>query len=379
MCYQFCLIVLIVVGLSANCSAQKNPVDVSTSQQIYGKISETAKLSEARASHTATLLPDGKVIIIGGMERNGVFFESAEIFNPQTDSFIKAKGKMSIKRVGHTATLLSDGKILIVGGWSNRDLPESSAEIYDSKTDTFTSVENAHHRLSGHTAMLLDNGKVLIAGGSNGKSGLSDVELFDQQTKTFTIIGRMQNARIGAAAVKLADGRVLLTGGAVNQGQILSSAEIFDPKTNSFTATKAMNVVRYKHDSIRLSDGRVLVFGGSDNRDWNGQYKSAEIFDPKTNEFTPTNDMNFARFKIEGTSVLLKDGKVFIGGGGTSAEVFNPQTNTFTKTAGEFGIPLHFASVTLLDDKRALIVGGYGNGTPQAGPISTNRAWIFKL
>ncbi len=282
--YQFYLIVLVFIILTADCSAQKKPINVSTFQQTYGKISETAKLSEARASHTATLLPNGKVIIIGGMERNGVFFESAEIFNPQTDNFTKAKGKMSIKRVGHTATLLPDGKILIVGGWSNRDLPESSAEIYDPKTDTFTSIENAHHRLSGHAAMLLDNGKVLIAGGSDGKSGLSDVELFNPQNNTFTLIGKMQSARIGAAAVKLADGRILLTGGAVNQGEILSSAEIFDPKTN-----------------------------------------------------------------------------------------------TFTKTAGEFGIPLHFASVTLLADKRALIVGGYGNGTPQAGPISTNQAWIFKL
>jgi hypothetical protein len=140
-----------------------------------------------------------------------------------------------------------------------------------------------------------------------------------------------------------------------------------------------MNVVRYKHDSILLKDNRVLVFGGSDHRDWNGQHKSAEIFDATTNEFTPAGEMNFARFKVEGTAVLLKDGKVFIGGGGESAEVFDPLTNTFIKTTGEFGTPLHYATVTLLDDERALIVGGYGNGTREAGPISTNRAWIFKL
>ncbi|MEJ7698684.1 MAG: kelch repeat-containing protein, partial [Pyrinomonadaceae bacterium] len=80
------------------------------------------------------------------------------------------------------------------------------------------------------------------------------------------------------------------------RGQILSSAEIFDPQTNNFSLTKPMNVVRYKHDSILLKDNRILVFGGSDSRDWNGQYKSAEIFDAATNEFTPTGEMNFARF-----------------------------------------------------------------------------------
>ncbi|MDQ3751010.1 MAG: hypothetical protein M3367_18630 [Acidobacteriota bacterium] len=89
--------------------------------------------------------------------------------------------------------------------------------------------------------------------------------------------------------------------------------------------------------------------------------------------------MNSARFKIDGTAVLLKDGKVFIGGGAEGAEVFNPLTNTFIKTTGEFGIPLHYATVTLLDDERALIVGGYENGTRETRPISTNRAWIFKL
>jgi len=140
-----------------------------------------------------------------------------------------------------------------------------------------------------------------------------------------------------------------------------------------------MAVVRYKHDAILLADGRVLIFGGSDSSDWRGQYKSAEIFDPKTSEIKPAGEMNFARFKIEGTTVLLKDGKVFIGGGNERAEVFDPRTNTFTVTEGDLGMPIHFASVTLLNDGRALIVGGYGRGTREAGPVSTNRAWIFKL
>ncbi len=159
--YQFYLIVFVFVILSANCSAQKKSVDVATAEKTYGKINETANLSVARASHTATRLPDGKVIIIGGMERNGVFFDSAEIFNQKTNNFTLIKGKMSIARVGHTATLLPNGKILIVGGWSNGDAPESSAEIYNPNTETFTPIGNAHNRLSGHIATLLDNGKVL--------------------------------------------------------------------------------------------------------------------------------------------------------------------------------------------------------------------------
>jgi N-acetylneuraminic acid mutarotase len=382
MSYQlyFSAVLAIFICFATNCSAQEKSVGVAgfKQTQTYGKITEIGKLSEARAAHTATRLNDGKILIAGGMERNGVFFDDADIFDPKTNNFTQAKNKMSIKRVSHTATLLPDGKVLIVGGWSNR-LPEASAEIYDPKTETFTPIGNTHRRRSGHSATLLDNGKVLIAGGFDGQERLSEAEVFDSQRNSFSLIGKMRNARSVHAATKLADGRIVLSGGEANRGQILSSAEIFDPKTNNFSLTKAMNVVRYKHDSILLKDGRVLVFGGSDNRDWNGQYKSAEIFDAATNEFTTAGEMNFARFKVEGTAVLLKDGKVFIGGGGVEAEVFNPLTNTFIKTTGEFGTPLHYATVTLLDDERALIVGGYGRGTRETGPISTNRAWIFKL
>jgi N-acetylneuraminic acid mutarotase len=382
MFYQFYLsaALAISIGFAVNCSAQKKSVGSSDLQanQTYGKIFEVGKLSEARAAHTATRLKNGKILIAGGMERNGVFFDDADIFDPKTNNFARAKNKMSIKRVSHTATLLPDGKVLIVGGWSNR-LPEASAEIYNSQTETFTPIGNSLHRRSGHAATLLNNGKVLITGGFDGQNYLSEAEIFDPQNNSFTVIGKMQNARSVHSATKLANGRILMTGGEMSPGQISSSAEIFDPQTKIFTLTKAMNAVRYKHDSVLLKGGRVLVFGGSDNRDWNGQYKSAEIFDPTTNEFKPVGEMNFARFKIDGTAVLLKDGKVFIGGGGEAAEVFNPSTNTFTKTAGEFGMPLHYASVTLLDDERALIVGGYGNGTRQTGPVSTNRAWIFRL
>ena len=89
--------------------------------------------------------------------------------------------------------------------------------------------------------------------------------------------------------------------------------------------------------------------------------------------------MNYARFKVDGTSVLLTGGRVLIGGGSEGAEIFDPQTNSFSKADGAFGVPLHYASVTLLTDGRALIVGGYGNGSRHEGPVSTNRAWIFQL
>ena len=132
--YQSVLIVVISVFFTNVCSAQKKQVVES-----YGSINKIAVLEKARAAHTATRLTDGKVLIVGGMQKNGVFYDEAEVFDSKANAFVKLKSKTTRKRVSHTATLLKDGKVLIVGGWSNRDLPEMSAELFDPQTEKFPS------------------------------------------------------------------------------------------------------------------------------------------------------------------------------------------------------------------------------------------------
>lgn len=191
-------VALVLVSLAINCSAQKN-AEMLVSAQTYGNVAEIGKLSESRASHSATVLSNGMVLIAGGMERNGVFFDDADIFDPNTNAFRQARGKMTVKRVSHTATHLPDGRVLIVGGWSTREVPEMSAEIYDPRTETFKPLGNTGFRRSAHTATVLKNGKVLIAGGFDGKGSLSEAELFDPRTNTFTTIGKSQKASFSNA------------------------------------------------------------------------------------------------------------------------------------------------------------------------------------
>lgn len=370
------------VFLTAECEAQKTAVNVTAVAQntSNGQISEIGRLSETRASHSATLLEDGTVLIVGGMARNGVFFANADIFDPETNLIRPVKNSMTRKRVGQTATRLLDGRVLIAGGWSNRDAPERSAEIFDPKKGEFIDTVNMAFRRSGHTSTLLADGKVLIAGGTDNKTFIREAELFDPATNTFISAGKMHIARSVHTATVLNDGKILFAGGDSQDGQVTNTAEIYDPMSKQFTIqTGAMTTGRYKHDAVKVADGRVLIFGGSNERDWNGQFNSAEIFDPKSGKFTRTGDMNFRRFKIAGTAVPLKDGRVFIGGGASSAEVFDPKTERFTVVMSEFGTDLHYASATLLKDGRALVVGGYGNGNPETGPISTDRVFIFSL
>src|SRR5262249_44962227 len=73
-----------------------------------GSVSAAAPMLEPRSGHTATLLPDGKVLIAGGMRRNQDFYKSAEIYDPASGKF-RPTGEMSIGRVGLISVLLRSG------------------------------------------------------------------------------------------------------------------------------------------------------------------------------------------------------------------------------------------------------------------------------
>src|ERR1700722_13416430 len=100
-----------------------------------GTVHSTTPMLDPRSDHSATLLPDGTVLIAGGMRRNQDFYRSAEIFDPLKNQFHRV-GDMSIARVGHAAILLSSGKVLIFGGWIGHDVTDS-VEEYDPRTQKF--------------------------------------------------------------------------------------------------------------------------------------------------------------------------------------------------------------------------------------------------
>lgn len=287
---------------------------------------------------------------------------------------------MSIGRSGHTATLLKDGKVLIVGGWTGRYELRRSAEIYDPAANTFTTTGNMVIERAGNTATLLADGRVLIAGGEDRReNAIASAEIYDPATGKFTLTGSMADPRGAHTATALKDGRVLIVGGGSGRypsQTIHRSAELFNPATGKFTSTGQTTVARHKHAAILLRSGKVLVVGGSDNRDWHGEYASAEIYDPALGTFTATGAMNTARFKLPAAVALLTNGRVLVAGGGPFAELYDETTGTFTKVAGSLGAARFFASATLLPGGKTLITGGYaesGSGLP-----ATSAAWLYR-
>ncbi len=359
-------------GASTRITSRVNdaPLAAAVDDDAASALSATSSMTSARSSHTATLLPNGQVLIAGGMERNGVFFNTAELYNPATSRFTAAPKSMSTQRAGHTAILLPNSKVLIAGGWSS-DAVLSSGELYDPETGAFTPTGNMATPRGDFSATLLPNGKVLVAGGE-GEHALSSAEVYDPATGKFTATGNMSAGRTMHTGALLPNGKVLIAGGGEYEHP-LNSAELYDSTTGTFSVTGSMSVPRYKQAATVLSDGNVLIVGGSNGRDWQGRYASSEIYNVAKGVFSTVSEMKTARFKLPEAVALLKDGTVLVAGGGEQVETYNPATKTFSIATGHMDTARFYSTATLLTDGRVLIAGGY-----DAHSLASTKAWVYK-
>jgi hypothetical protein len=230
---------------------------------------------------------------------------------------------------------------------------------------------------AGHVAVPLDNGRVLLIGGvGEGWTFLASAELYDPATGRFHATGSLRTARESHAAVRLLDGRVLAVGGHGGRRgdlRILSDAEAYDPATGRFAPAGHMAVPRHKHDAVLLEDGEVLVSGGADRRDGRGVYRSAELYDPASATFRSAGTMRLPRYKHQGTSLRLPDGRVLLAGGAGRPEVYDPRERGFHLIPGEARLAGLFSAAAPAGEGEVLITGGYAEGRgPQAA------AWLFR-
>lgn len=280
-------------------------------------------LSESRQGERATLLQDGTVLIVGGGAADRAVPSSggseAEIFDPATGTVTQV-GPTLEPHVDGSATLLADGRVLLVGGVPSNQ-PEAFAELYDPETQTFKRTGSTTSATPFHHAVLLDDGNVLIVGGRNhADAGVDEsAEVFDPNTERFSATGTMVIRQGAATATVLSDGRVLVVGGlesdpGSNVTAVSDAVQIYDPATGTFALAGRLPTPRLEHAAVPLADGDVLVMGGkaewSPAADTPAALTDALRWDHETGEFVPAGSMTRGRKGFLATR--LQDGKVLM-------------------------------------------------------------------
>jgi hypothetical protein len=208
-----------------------------------------------RSRHAALRLADGRVAAVGGTQRNSI-----ELWNPGENTWALAGNRMAHTREHATASLLPDGRVLIVGGYTP-SASYSFAEVFDPANETFSPVADAPaERRWLHAALTLADGSVLVVGGENDSGALAGIWRFDVATQRFVAQAPLTAARSVVSAVVTPDGEVLLYGGEQRADEGLSSGVAW--RAGSQRALPEMTAPRAWHSLTRLADGRLLVLGG---------------------------------------------------------------------------------------------------------------------
>src|SRR5450432_704778 len=269
----------------------------------------SGSLSGARTYHTATLLPSGKVLVAGGQNGNTVL-GTAEIYDPATGSWSSA-GTLNTPRTHHAAVLLNSGQVMVIGGTSgNGATTLTTPELYDPATNSWTNAATATARWY-EPASLLPNGNVLVSGGAtSGKSALASADIYTLGQGWTGSVGSMITARMGHTATALPTGTILVAGG-FNGANTIGAGEIYSVNSNSWLSAGTLGTARWAHTGTLLSSGKVLVVGGVDAS--TNSLASAEIFDPSTNAWSGTGSLQVAR--AQHTATVISGSRVLIVGG----------------------------------------------------------------
>src|SRR5438874_226926 len=232
----------------------------------------TGSLKTARFHHTATLLPDGRVLVVGGEQGRGSPLASAELYDPATGTFSDTSS-LSTARDGHTATLLANGKLLIAGGQDSAFTELASAQLYNPATGIWSTTGSLNIARFDHTGTLLSNGMVLVAGGNPNE--LDSAELYDPATGTWSVTGALNERRADDVDTLLPNGLALVVGGTFLDPD---TCELYDPATGTWSFTGSLNTMRKDHAVTVLPNGVILVTGGG--RTNSIPIASAELYDP---------------------------------------------------------------------------------------------------
>ena len=294
-------------------------------------ISDDQSLSSPRTRHAAINLPNGKILVAGGI--NATALNTAEVYDPISRTWGATDNVISAARAEATASVIKPGiyagtnagKVLLVGGVTATGTSVAATELYTPSSNSWQITNNPTPASArrGHTATALNDGRVLIAGGIESTASLNSTSIYNPSIAAWATAGTMNQSRNGHTATLIKGGtyagQVLIIGGAASQ-----VIERFNPNTNTWTAITPTGtfVARYAHTATLLPDGKILIAGGQGYPPSASVIGDVDIFDPDTNTWD-NKGIIIIPARREHTASLLPDGRVLIAGGSNGSMSLN--------------------------------------------------------
>jgi hypothetical protein len=340
----------LVVAL-AGCTGSEPPPD---------RADRALGLTQPRAVHRATLLQDGRVLVTGGCTEPGCGgFDAgrrAEIYDGHHG--LVADAEMATPRASDTATLLADGRVLLVGGYPGEGRPPTaSSEVYDPTTDSFGPAGELDTARADHSATLLPDGRVLVVGGfdRDGRA-VETTEYFDPGTAEFSPGPRLLRPRAAHVAV-LAGVELVLLGGTA-ESEALATTELLDVRTGGWVAGPDLATPRVKLGAVAVGADRVFVVGGATDTEGRSRLRTTELVDVAAGTVTAGPELSEGEYKLDGAVATLADGRIVVGGG-TALEVYDAAVSEVRRVEVPSYDARSFRTVTAVGPDSVLVLGGY--------------------
>jgi N-acetylneuraminic acid mutarotase len=315
-------------------------------------------MNQQRWHHGASLLPDGRVLVSGGLDAKNNTLSSVEIYDPATNTW--TDGPSIPKRGAHIQHTLNDGRVLVAAGYTDyltySTTGAVSTYLFDPNTNLWTEVGSLHTAKPLSGSAVCGDGRVLILGESGAEVG--NTEIFNPLTESWTETDPLNQKRSGTTLVTMADGKVMAAGGWAASSQ-QATVEIYDPSTETWTTVEPLNVARASASGSLLTDGRILISGGTTTS--SNALTESEIYDPATDTWTLQQPLVSGR--MMGTQVTLSSGEVILAGGWINGgnvhlfQSFDPATGQW-QASTQIGESSFEHPVILLPDDRLLSLPG---------------------
>ncbi|TAG83578.1 MAG: hypothetical protein EAZ24_02890, partial [Burkholderiales bacterium] len=346
---------ILITGVSAG--SANTSVHAFTPSTSFCDTASIASMNERRRHHTATVLPTGRVLVVGGRNPPSEPIDSAELYDPATNAWTLIDAKMRHGRSGHTATLLADGRVFVSGGLATNQSGGTSfdePEIFDPATQTWenSGIAGVPASVAG-VATLMTSGKVLLVGGGqtvnfkgdcagplNAQSLVVDVAMRTTQAAT------LANAGCDGVLALLPSGKILFAGGGTG-----ISSDVFDPATNTWTGAGLMSTFRGRASATHLPTGEILVSGGVALE----PSSSADIYNEATASWR--REANLASPRAAHSSALTLNGSVALFGGFGPVSA-NAETITLNLAPASAQQPTISTFTTTLSPTTALFATG---------------------